>query len=202
MTFEIPKEIVSQAESFWDDEGIPLLRPVRSGEQILILGWSLAQEMPVLLSREAEGDEDYQAFAREAVSRLPDDFPDSMTCEGEVVCEVGYGFYDVYGDRTTEITFLKLWHATLLQYWLDAQGVPICIRPSRGMEDEKIISDHAYMTHYSFDRSIRYAAFKDMSIRYAIRCYVDECWRKDRKLPTGSHTLANGVVVTFPKFGA
>lgn len=201
MEYEIPREVVSESEEFFEYEGIPLLRPAKPGEERLILGWSLAQEKPVLLSRNVEDGEDYQPLAEAATKMLPDSFPTTLTCEGDIVCKVGHGFYDVYGDRTAEITIEEAWHSSLLQFWLDMHKLPICIRPSINLEDEKVIRDHAELASYSFDRSIRYAAFKEMGIRHAIREYVRECWLRDRRLPKGAYTLTNGVVVTFPNTG-
>ena len=197
MSYEVPKEIVSQSESFWDDEGIPFLRAATSGEQVLILGWSIGQELPCLVTRETE-EEDYGESAREADNLLPDILPSEFTCEGETVASLSRGFYDGNCDRWAEVTFTKAWHATLLQCWLDNEGIPICIRPSSAMEDEKVISDHVARAGYSFDRTIRYAAFKDMSIRHEIRTYVGACWSANRVLPTGTHTLRSGTSVTFP----
>ena len=196
MNYEVPKEIASQAESSWDDEGIPLLREAKPGEQVLILGWSAGQELPCLVTRETEG-EDYGESACEADNLLPDNLPSEFTCKGETVASLSRGFYDGNCERWAEVTFAKAWHATLLQCWLDNAGIPICIRPSSAMQDDKVISDHVARAGYSFDRTMRYAAFKDMSIRHEIRAYVGACWTANRSLPTGTHTLPIGAVVTF-----
>lgn len=168
MSYEVPREIAIQAESFWDEEGIPFLREAKAGEQILILGWSDGQEMPVLLSRELAVGEDYGDAAKEAARLLPDNLPTAFTCDGIAVAVIRNGFYDGDGNRWTEVTFSEYWEATLLQCWLDSCDVPICIRPSSDMQDEKIISDHVFLAHYSFDRTIKYAAFKDMGIRLRV----------------------------------
>ena len=196
MGYEVPKEIVRQAEAFWDDEGVPLLREPRTNERVLILGWSIGQELHCLLTKENEG-EDYAESASEAENSLPDNLPSQFTCAGETVTSLRRGFYDGNGDEWSEITFAKPWHASLLQCWLDNDGIPICIRPSSAMQDERAISDHVARAGYSFDRTIRYAAFKDMSIRYEIRTYVGAFWSANRELPTGTHTLQNGTTVAF-----
>ena len=198
MIYEVPCEIVAQAESFWNDEGIPFLREAKTGEQILILGWSVGQELPVLLSRELTVDEDYGDAAAEAIRLLPDNLPSTFTCNGIAVAEISDGFYDGSGDHWTEATFSEYWQATLLQCWLDSCNVPLCIRPSSDMQDGKIINDHTFLAHYYFDRTIKHAAFKDMGIRYDIRKYVAEYWDKNQDLPEGSHTLLSGLIVVFP----
>ena len=196
--YEVPKEIVTQAEEFWDIEGIPLLRDPMPGEKVLILGWSRGQELPVLLSSDTDSDDDYGVqSSAEAANILPDDLPRNFTCEGIAVAKLGRGFYDGNCDEFTEITFPSYWHATLLQCWMDANGVPICIRPSSAMQDDKIISDHVALANFSYDRTMKYAAFKGMSIRGEIRRYVGECWRSTRTLPQGTQRLPSGTEVTF-----
>ena len=196
MNYEVSKEIVSHAESFWDDEGLPFLRAAAQGEHVLILGWSAGQELPCLLIEEADGD-DYGESAREADILFPNNLPSEFTCEGKIVASLSREFYDGNCERLAEVTFLNAWHATLLQCWLDKEGVPICIRPSSSMQDEKVISDHTAHASHSFDRTIRHAAFKNMSIRHEIRAHVGACWSTNRALPTGTHTLPSGTAVTF-----
>ena len=75
MNYEVPNSIVTQAVDFWEVQGIPLLRKRKRGEQILILGVSLGQELPVLLSRKPDVDEDYGGPAIEAANLLPKKFP-------------------------------------------------------------------------------------------------------------------------------
>ena len=197
MNYELPSSIVTQSEEFWDSEGTPLLRKPNPGDQILILDWSLGQEQPVLLSREPNGDEDYGAAAAEAAYLLPGSVPSTFTSDGKFVAHLSSGFYDGNCDRYEEITFPEYWHATLLQFWMDANEIPICIRPSSRMQDDKVTNDHVDLAQFSFDRTTKYAGFKAMGIRHKIREYVGECWRTNRALPQGLHTLPGGVEVTF-----
>jgi hypothetical protein len=196
MNIETPSSIIAQAEDYWESEGIPLLREPRPGDQILILGFSLGQEKPVLLSREPNADEDYGVAAAEAFDVLHNHIPDCFTCDGETVANVSTGFTDGCCEYYSEITFDEYWHVSLFQGWLDENNIAICIRPSAAMEDDKVISDHVALARFDIDRSIRYAAFKAMGVRYEIRKFVNECWTKRRQLPTGTHLLS-GVTVTF-----
>ncbi len=197
MNFEVTCELLAQAEAYWDEEGLPLLREHYPGDQALILGWSIGQDLPVLLAWQPGPDEDYGDAAREAANILPSDLPSRFICSGTEVARLSNGFYDGSGDWYTEVTLQKEWHASLLQAWLDNQGHPICIRPSVSMETDKVISDHAERAAYSFDHTIRNAAFKAMALRYEVRQYIEAFLAKNGQLPMGSHTVPSGTVVTF-----
>lgn len=201
MMYEVPQYILSRAEEFWDEEDLPLLRDPKAGEIVLVLGWSTGQELPVLYSKDISVNEDRAEdveSAEEAAQILSErDIPSGFTCDGKVVGRLKSGFYDGNGDWWDEITFSNVWHATLLQRWFDENEIPICIQVSSSMRDEKVITDHVSLARYDIDRAIKYAAFKDMSIRHEIREYVTECWKKRRELPSGSHFMPSGTLVTF-----
>lgn len=196
LSVEVSREALQLAEQFWDDEGVPLLRLPKAGERVFILGWSLGQDKEVLLSREVGEDEDYGEAASEAAGIVDSYFSDTFTCDGEVVAKLSAGFYDGYCDWYSEITFDESWHVTLLQEWLDSQGAQICIRPSKELEENQIILEHVERATYTFDRSIKYAAFKDMSIQNSIKKFVSEYWQNNHDLPIGKYDI-NGTDVTF-----
>lgn len=197
MTFDIHKEIVAQAKEYWDDESMPLLRLPTKDDHILILGWSTGQDQSVLLAWQPDPDEDFGEAAAKAAEALPEDLPDGFTCDGDVVAKLKSGFYDGNGDWYSEITFQEEWHATLLQAWLDDAGHHICILPSEKMSTDKTITDHVNRAGFNFDRTIRYAAFKAMSLQYEARQYTEDYLTNQGQLPLGSHTLPSGAVVFF-----
>ena len=92
---------------------------------------------------------------------------------------------------------LRSWHATLIQYWLDTENVPICIQASEAMRLSSAVNDHASLAIYSYDRTIRYAVFKEMGIRHDIRIFVHDYWEAHDKLPIGVFTLPSGVKITW-----
>ena len=204
MIFDLPKDIVTQAEEFWNKESFPLLRYPRPGERTLILGMSVGQGKPVLLSRELNGKEDYGISACEATNILPINMPERFNCSGEAVARISDGFYDGYGDWFSEITFDKSWHVTLLQFWLDAENIPICIRKSKDAKEDKLICDHVELSSYSFGRSIDKTMklavmgnyYSHISIQNEIKKYVADYWRNKHILPSGTHTI-NGIQVKF-----
>lgn len=201
MIAEIPVSIVAEAENYWESEGFPLFRNPNDGDRVLFLSWSPAQERPVLLIRQPDGDGEYGEAASMAALSLPARLPRAFACEGETVGAISTGFTDFDGDHFSEVTFDEAWHAALFQAWLDKNGVAVCIRPSTAMVEEKLINDHAEMASFELDRSLRYAGFKAMGIRGEIRDCVAKCWREERELPTGKRILA-GTTVTFPDAGA
>ena len=196
--YPIPSHVAAEAEEHWDLYSRPLLRQRQPGEAPLILDWSSAQEKPVLLSDEPPAMlEEYGQLAAEADYLLPPELPDRFSCAGDEIAKVSRGFHDVYGDYCHEVTIEKLWHATLIQYWLDAENVPICIQASEAMRLGSAINDHASLAIYSFDRTIRYAVFKEMGIRHDIRIFVRDYWEAHGKLPVGVFTLPSGVKITW-----
>ena len=113
-----------------------------------------------------------------------------------MVATVSTGFYDGYCDYYSEITFDKYWHISLFQKWLDKHNFAICILPSKAIEENKIINDHAALAKFEFDRSIKYASLKVTGIRSAIREFIKKYWKEKRQLPIGTHEVSS-VTVTF-----
>ena len=83
MKVEVPSDFITEAEDYWDSEGTPLLRELYPNDQILIIAWSIGQEKPVLLSREANADEDYGSAATEAIRILPRKFQTVLPVTGK-----------------------------------------------------------------------------------------------------------------------
>lgn len=194
---DIPNEIVTQAKAYWDDESMPLLRQPTKEDLILFLGWSVGQDQPVLLAWQPGPDEDYGEAAAKAATVLPEDLPDGFTSEGKVVVKLKGGFYDGNGDWYSEITIPKEWHATLLQAWLDGAGHRICIRPTETMLTANLVTEHVDRAGFNVDGTMRYAAFKAMSLQYEARQYTKDYLINEGQLPLGSHTLPSGAVVFF-----
>jgi hypothetical protein len=196
LSVNLTKEDVQLAEQFWNDEGVPLLRQANGGESVLIVGWSLGQDKEVLLSREVGEDEDYGEAAAEAEGILDKYLPVNFTCDGEVLAELSTGFHDLYGEWYSEVTFDEPWYVTILQGWLDTKGAQICIRPSKSIEEDKLILDHVARASYSIDNTMRYASFQHMSIQYAIKKFASEHWKMHKALPIGQYNV-NGTDVNF-----
>lgn len=197
-TVAIPEDLVEHARDYWDEHGTPDLREPAPGERCYFVGWSNRQDEYVLLSADIDDDDNYDA-ARDAYCSLYDLIPTTFTAGSSVVGELKTGFWDSYGNETTEITFPELWHATLLQHALDKARKGICLRMTSGYYLSDRLDAHAAKAKYSIRPGGLYSSFRHMSIRRELGTYVRGHYERTGGLPFGQHTLPSGIAVTFPE---
>lgn len=196
-TFTLTQEQADLARDYWGEHGRALFRDPLPGEKVYYIGWSDRQEQYVLLS-EDDDEEDYYAAACDAYAGLISKIPTTFVAGGEVVGKIGTGFWDSYGNETTELTFSEEWLVTLLQLALDAAGCKICLRQQTSMFLSDLVYDHAERAHLEITAKGRFAPYQAMSIRREAREYAGDYHQRNGQLPFGKHTLPSGMVVIFP----
>jgi hypothetical protein len=197
MELNLPRKIVQEALSFWEEQGAPLLRSPTPNDRIIILGQSQCQDKFVLLDRELQCDDEYTESANAVLGLISIDIPSEFTCGTEIVAEISTSFTDSYGDWLFEITFNEEWHATLLQSWFDTKNLHLCIQETSSAKNQKMFEEHASIARYAIDTTIRHAALQHMGIRNKIGQYIAQFWQSHGELPKGQHTV-DGTVIIFP----
>jgi hypothetical protein len=195
--FKVSAEKANSAKEYWDEHALPDLRDPSPGDRCYYVGWSIRQEQYVLLSEDVDTD-DYYDYACDAYVDLGHLIPTTFVTDGEVVGEINYGFWDIYGNETTELTFSDIWLATLLQLALDDDKNGICLRMTSGFYLAEKIESHIQRTGIKITAKGRFASWQAMPIRNEAREYVHQYFEKMGQLPFGRHTLPSGIDVTFP----
>ncbi len=123
--------------------------------------------------------------------------PTTFVADGEVVGKINTGFWDSYGNETTEFTFSDVWLATLLQLALDDAKHGICLRMTTAIYLAEKISSHIKRTGIKITAKGRFAPYQAMSIRNETWEYTRQYFEKMGRLPFGPHTLPSGIDVNF-----